>query len=120
MSGQPTPEEREVRKVAAAEKAEQNAIKKLEAEVRLATGDEKKRKAQELARMKLDAKIGSAATRLDTAAEDLIKAEFAVDASLREQSQLLAAIGKEANETKRPTCKTGWRTHKPGKSHRRG
>lgn len=101
MSGQPTPEEREVRKVAAAEKAEQNAIKKLEAEVRLATGDEKKRKAQELARMKLDAKIGSAATRLDTAAEDLIKAEFAVDASLREQSQLLAAIGKEANETKK-------------------
>lgn len=101
MSGQPTPEEREVRKVAADEKAAQNAIKKLEAEVRLATGEEKKRKAQELERMRLDTKIGSATTRLDTAATDLIKAEFAVEASLREQSQLLKAIGRETDETRK-------------------
>jgi len=101
MSGQPTPEEIEVRKAAADEKAEQNAIKKLEAEVRLATGEEKKRKQEELERRRIDAKIGSAATRLDTAATDLVKAEFAVEASLREQDQLLKAIGKETDETKK-------------------
>ena len=101
MSGQPTPEEIEVRKAAADEKAEQNAIKKLEAEVKLATGEEKKRKKEELERRKLDAKIGSAATRLDKAATDLIEAEFAVAASLREQSQLLERIGNETDKTRK-------------------
>tara|TARA_R110002012_G_scaffold9888_3_gene45954 strand:- start:9716 stop:11659 length:1944 start_codon:yes stop_codon:yes gene_type:complete len=105
LKSRATFEEREVRKVAADEKAAQNAIKKLEAEVKLATGEEKKRKAQELERVKLDTKIGAATTRLDTAATDLIKAEYAVLASVTAQNQLREDIASDKAKND-PTFKT--------------
>jgi hypothetical protein len=105
MTGQATPEERGVRQLAADEKAAAQDIKRLEAEVKLATGEEKKRKAQELARRKLAAKISSATTRLEAADEGLIRTESAHAAAVREQAQLVDVIAAEKDPVRKATLK---------------
>ena len=89
LKSRATFEEREVRKVAADEKAEQNAIKKLEAEVRVATGDEKKRKKEELGRVKrrqaVRSEVRTAQAKLAAASEKVRRFTRAVENAEREQ-----------------------------------